>query len=41
MSKNGISMVITHEQGVLTRVLRLDSIEQILVQFSKIGDIGN
>jgi hypothetical protein len=31
--KNGISMVITHEQGILTRFLRLDSLEQILVQF--------
>jgi hypothetical protein len=28
--KNGISMVITHEQGVLTSFLSLDSIELIL-----------
>jgi hypothetical protein len=28
-------MVITHEQGVLTRVLRLVSQELILVQFSQ------
>jgi hypothetical protein len=27
------SMVISHEQEVLTRVLRLDSLEQILVNF--------
>jgi hypothetical protein len=34
MGKNGITMVITHEQRVLTRFLRLDSLEQILVKFS-------
>jgi hypothetical protein len=28
------SMVITHEQGVLTRVLRMDIIELNLVKFS-------
>jgi hypothetical protein len=28
--KNGISMVITHEEEVLTSVLRLDSLELIL-----------
>jgi hypothetical protein len=27
-------MVITHEQGVLIRVLRLDNLELILAQFS-------
>jgi hypothetical protein len=32
--RNGISIIITHEQGVLTRFLRLGSLEQILVQFS-------
>jgi hypothetical protein len=31
--KNGNSMVITHEQGVLKSFLRLDSLEQILVKF--------
>jgi hypothetical protein len=31
--KNGISMVITHEQGVLTSFLRLDSLELILGKF--------
>jgi hypothetical protein len=32
--KNGISMVITHEHGVLTSFLRLDSLELNLVKFS-------
>jgi hypothetical protein len=32
-------MVITHEQGVLTRVVRLDSLELILVQFSQILEL--
>jgi hypothetical protein len=32
--KNGISMVINHEQGVLTRVLRLDRLVLILVHLS-------
>jgi hypothetical protein len=31
--KNGKSMVITHEQGVIRIVLRLDSLEVILVIF--------
>jgi hypothetical protein len=31
--KNGNIMVISHEQGVLTRFLRLDSLELILVKF--------
>jgi hypothetical protein len=33
-AKMEISKVITHELGVLTSFLRLDSLEQILVQFS-------
>jgi hypothetical protein len=32
--KNGISMVITHEQGILTRVLRLDNLKLFLVPLS-------
>jgi hypothetical protein len=32
--KSGISMAITHEQGVLTSFLGLDSSELILVKFS-------
>jgi hypothetical protein len=32
-------MVITHQQGVLTRVVRLDSLELILVQFSQILEL--
>jgi hypothetical protein len=32
--KNGISMIITHEQGVLTSSLSLDSLELNLVQLS-------
>jgi hypothetical protein len=32
-------MVITHEQGVLTRFLRLDSLEQILVKFPRILEL--
>jgi hypothetical protein len=32
-------MVIAHEQGVLTRFLRLDSLEQILVKFSLILEL--
>jgi hypothetical protein len=40
--KNGIAMVITHEQGVLTSFLRLGSLEQILVQFfMNFGAIDN
>jgi hypothetical protein len=35
MGKDGISMVITHEQWVLTSFLRLDSLELNLVQFSR------
>jgi hypothetical protein len=31
--KNGIFMVITHEQGVLTSLLSLVSLELILVKF--------
>jgi hypothetical protein len=31
--KRGIFMVITHEQGVLTSFLGLDSLELILVKF--------
>jgi hypothetical protein len=31
--KSGISLVITHEQGVLTIFLGLDSLELILVKF--------
>jgi hypothetical protein len=31
--KNGISLFITHEQGVLISFLRLDSLEPILVKF--------
>jgi hypothetical protein len=38
--KNEISMVITHEQGVLTRVLRLNSLELILVPFSRILELS-
>jgi hypothetical protein len=37
--KNGNTMVIAHEQGVLTRFLRFDSLELILVQFSCILEL--
>jgi hypothetical protein len=33
------SMVMAHEQEVLTRVLRLDNLELILVQFSRILEL--
>jgi hypothetical protein len=33
-AKNRISIVITHEQGVLTSSLSLDNLELILVKFS-------
>jgi hypothetical protein len=40
--KNRISKVITHEQGVLTRVLRLDSLELIFGSiFMNFGAIDN
>jgi hypothetical protein len=39
MGKDGISMVITHEQWVLTSFLRLDSLELNLVQFSRILEL--
>jgi hypothetical protein len=32
-------MVITHEQGVLTRFIRLDRLEQIVVKFSRILEL--
>jgi hypothetical protein len=32
-------MVISHEQGVLTRFLRLDSLELILVKFPRILEL--
>jgi hypothetical protein len=38
-SKNRISIVITHEQGILTKKLRLDSLEQILVKVSWILEL--
>jgi hypothetical protein len=31
--KDGTSMIITHEQGVLKSCLRLDSLDVILVKF--------
>jgi hypothetical protein len=37
--KNGNTMVISHEQGVLTRFLRLDSLELILVKFPRILEL--
>jgi hypothetical protein len=37
--KDGISMVITHEQWVLISFLRLDRLELILVQFSRILEL--
>jgi hypothetical protein len=37
--KDGISMVITHEQWVLTSFLRLDNLELILVQISRILEL--
>jgi hypothetical protein len=40
--KNGIFMAITHEQGVLTRVLWLDSLELIFGSiFMNFGAIDN
>jgi hypothetical protein len=40
--KNGISMVITHEEEVLTSFLGFDSLEIILVKFSiKFGIMDN
>jgi hypothetical protein len=39
MGKDEISMVITHEQWVLKSFLRLDSLELILVQFSRILEL--
>jgi hypothetical protein len=39
MGKDGISMVIHHEQWVLTSFLRLDSLELNLVQFSRILEL--
>jgi hypothetical protein len=37
--KNGNTMVISHEQGVITWFLRLDSLEQILVKFPRILEL--
>jgi hypothetical protein len=38
--KNGDSMVITHEQWVLTSSLSLDSLALILVNFPIFWDLG-
>jgi hypothetical protein len=38
--KNGISMVITHEQGFLTSFLSLDSLEIILCKFPYFLGLG-
>jgi hypothetical protein len=38
--KNGISMVITHEKRVLTRFLRLDSLEQFWLNFHEFWGYG-
>ncbi len=37
--RNGISMVITHEEGVLTSFQGLDSLELILVKFPLILEL--
>jgi hypothetical protein len=39
MGKDGIFMVITHEQWVLKSFLRLDKLELILDQFSRILEL--
>jgi hypothetical protein len=37
--KDGISMVITHEQWILTSFLRLDNLKLLLVQYLRILEL--